>query len=160
MAGTGQPGEAVLRKQLEDVLTRDSSMRAAERDAARAQQREAFQAIRQGRPVPGVAGATWLREFLSYDPLPAIRRMRQPILILQGERDRQVSAENAQLLADAAQQAGNPDVTVRVLPSLNHLFLPSKTGAVSEYSSLETVALGDDLLGVLRDWLTTRLRVR
>ena len=107
-----------------------------------------------------MTGARWLREFLTYDPLPTIRRVRQPILILQGELDRQVRVGNAASIAEAAQGAGNPDVTVRVLPGLNHLFLPARTGAVSEYSSLETSEVGEDVLGVIRDWLVMKLRAR
>ena len=160
IAGMGRPGEAVLRAQLDDILARDTTMTREQREAARARQRQTFQTLRAGREVPGLTGAAWLREFLRYDPLPTIRRVRQPILLLQGELDRQVSADNATLLAEAAQRAGNPDVTVRVLPGLNHLLLAARTGAVAEYSSLTTPEIGDDVLGVLRDWLVRKLKAK
>jgi uncharacterized protein len=160
MAGPGKPGEAVLTAQLEDLLARDTALTRAQKESARTKQRETFTGVRTRRAIAsgGNPGEAWLREFLTYDPLATVRKVRQPLLILQGERDRQVDAENATLLAGAAQGAGNPDVTVRVLPGLNHLFLPARTGAVSEYSSLESTQLGEDVLGVLRDWLLARNR--
>lgn len=160
MAGPGKKGEAVLLAQLEDMLSRNPVLTPAQRDSARTRQRATFQELRSRMPIAsgGNPGEAWLREFLAHDPLATARQVRQPLLILQGERDRQVEADNATLLAGAVQGAGNADVTVRVLPGLNHLFLPAATGAVSEYSTLETVDIGEDVLGVLRDWLTARVR--
>jgi len=45
-----------------------------------------------------------VKYFLTYDPLPVIRKVRQPILILQGEIDRQVTADQADMLAKAARE--------------------------------------------------------
>lgn len=70
----------------------------------------------------------WFPFFLDYDPLPAIRRVRAPILILHGDEDVQVTPEQAQELAQAARGAGNAAVTVRLLPSHSHsLVEPSAT---------------------------------
>jgi uncharacterized protein len=157
IAGTGKRGDEVLVDQLNDIMTRDSALTPARRDALKAQQQANFKTILDGGQVPGEPRSVWLREFLTYDPLPTLRRVRQPILVLQGERDRQVVAENASRIGEAAQQAGNPDVTVRVLPGLNHLLLPASTGAVSEYGSLETDRIGADVIGVLNDWLLQKL---
>jgi len=160
MAGPGKRGEAVLTAQLEDLLARDTVLTREQKEAARTKQHETFKGVRTRHAVAGGAnpGEAWLREFLTYDPLATVRQVRQPLLILQGERDRQVDAENATLLAGAAQGAGNPDVTVRVLPGLNHLFLPAETGAVTEYPTLESKRIGEDVLGVLRDWLLAHNR--
>jgi hypothetical protein len=57
------------------------------------------------------------------------------------------------MLADAVRGAGNKDVTVKVFPTLNHLFLPSTTGSFSEYSHLATNKVPDDVLDVLTDWV-------
>ena len=82
--------------------------------------------------------------------------MKQPLLILQGERDRQVDQSHAQILAAAVRDAGNKDVTVKVFPTLNHLFLPSTTGSFSEYSHLTTTKVPDDVLDTLTDWMKAR----
>jgi dipeptidyl aminopeptidase/acylaminoacyl peptidase len=86
--------------------------------------------------------------------------VRQPILILQGALDRQITAEQADLLEKAAREAGNKDVTKQILPNLNHLFLTAKTGGVDEYSKLETSTIGDDVLKVLGDWLVLKFGVK
>jgi dipeptidyl aminopeptidase/acylaminoacyl peptidase len=101
----------------------------------------------------------WIKEFWTHDPLTAIRKVRQPVLILQGALDRQITAEQATMLEKAARGAGNKDVTTHVFPNLNHLFLPAKTGAFSEYSTLETNIIGDDVLKTLGDWLEVKLKV-
>ena len=63
------------------------------------------------------------------------------------------------MLEQAAQSSGNKDVTTRIFPTLNHLFLPAKTGEPSEDSAVETKVLGDDLLNVLSEWRQSRLKV-
>jgi dipeptidyl aminopeptidase/acylaminoacyl peptidase len=69
-----------------------------------------------------------------------------------------VTAEQAAMLEKALAESGNKDVAVHVLPGLNHLFLPSKTGAFTEYSTLGTDQLGEDLLKILSDWLQRKLK--
>lgn len=159
LAGTAKPGGAVSVEQLEALLAHDTTRSAEQKTATLEQQREIVRQVSAGATVPGVSDRPWTREYFTYDPLPTIRRVRQPILILQGGRDQQVRSEHATLLAAAAHEAGNRDVSVHVFPTLNHLFLPSTTGAVAEYSSLKETALGADVLGTLRDWLVQRLRV-
>jgi hypothetical protein len=54
---------------------------------------------------------------------------------------------------------GNRDVTARVFPGLNHLFVPSPTdGSPSEYASLADVAVNREALDVMAVWLAQRLR--
>jgi len=158
MAGAGKRGDSVLVDQLDDVLARDTTLTPQQRAAQRARQRQLFDTLRAGAQVPGETRTAWMRAFVDFDPLPTVRRVRQPLLILQGALDRQVTAPQATLLADAARAAGNRDVLVKIFPSLNHLFLPSKTGAFSEYSTLSTTTLGVDVLGTIADWLAVRLK--
>jgi uncharacterized protein len=75
---------------------------------------------------------------------------------MQGAFDRQITAEQADMLEKAAREAGNKDVTRQIFPNLNHLFLTAKTGGVDEYSKLETSAV----LKVLGDWLVLTLAVK
>lgn len=153
MAGMGKPGAEVSIEQQEDALRSDTTMTEATRASLRLQQKEAVKTILAGGEVPGVPVNAWTREYFSYDPLATIRNVRQPILILQGERDRQVAQSHATLLADAARGAGNKSVTVKVFPTLNHLFLPSKTGSFNEYSRLETMTVPETVLDALAEWL-------
>jgi len=63
----------------------------------------------------------WLREHYLEDPLAALRRVTCPVLVVQGEKDLQVPASEAELLEKTLREAGNTDVTVEILPDLNHL---------------------------------------
>src|SRR5690606_12019584 len=77
----------------------------------------------------------WIGFFVSYDPLPTARRVRQPTLILHGETDRQVTVEQADTLASAMRAAGNSSVTLHKFKDTNHLFLEDPSGAFGGYPS-------------------------
>ena len=96
----------------------------------------------------------WFSYFLKYDPAPNLRRIKVPLLALNGSLDRQVPPED-NLAAIRQATAGNPDATTIELPRLNHLFQTAKTGAVGEYADIpETVA--PIALETMTDWLTKR----
>jgi len=150
MAGPGKTGLAILRDQMAWPYRSAPSLDSAER--AR------LIANAQRELTADTAPSPWMRFFRDYDPLPTARRVRQPVLILQGALDRQVSAGQADTLAAAFRAGGNRDVTVRVFPRLNHLFLVSPTdGSPSEYPSLTNAEVGADVLDTLATWLKARL---
>jgi len=64
---------------------------------------------------------TWLREHYRDDPSVALAGIDVPVLIVSGEKDLQVPASEAALIEQLLVEAGNEDVTVVVLPDLNHL---------------------------------------
>jgi dienelactone hydrolase len=163
MAGSAIRGDQISMAQMNEYLEGDKTLTAEQKDKQRADQREMIQAVIAGGDVskyPSQVRLPWMKEFWSYDPLPTIRKVRQPILVLHGALDRQVAADQAKTIEQAARAAGNRDVTVRVFPNLNHLFLPAKTGAFSEYSTLETNVVSDEVLKPLGDWLTAKLKVK
>ena len=100
----------------------------------------------------------WMGYFLAYDPLTTARKVKTPVLILQGATDMQVTAEQADSLAAAMRASGNRSVTVRVFPQTNHLFLADPDGNPSRYASLPSKAVRADVLGALADWLSAKLR--
>lgn len=80
----------------------------------------------------------WMRYFLKYDPLPALSKVKCPVLVLNGEKDLQVPAkENIPLIEKALKQGGNKQVVIKVFPNLNHMFQECKTGVPAEYGSIE-----------------------
>lgn len=107
-----------------------------------------------------VATQPWIRFWMSYDPLPTARRIRAPVLILQGATDRQVSADQAGELAAAIRAGGNGDVTVQVFENLNHLLVEDPDGGSSGYAALPSFSVRSDLLGTLADWAAQRLMLR
>ena len=163
MAGPGKRGEEVLRFQFNYPYDSNPKLSKEETDKRHEETEEYLRALTSGGdvskfpPIIRKLNAPWTRWFLQYDPLPTIRKVSQPILILQGGLDQQVTAEQATTLFEAAKAAGNNDVTMKIFPSLNHLFLPSRTGGESEYASMTTTKLGDDVLTTIADWVKLKL---
>ena len=151
MAGTAKNGVEVLKDQVAWPVESTPGLSPERRAQLRA---EAVRAIETD-----TTANLWLRFFRQYEPLPTARRVRRPALILQGALDRQVTAGQADTLAAAMRAGGNRDVTVRVFPGLNHLFVPSPTdGSPSEYASLADAAVNREVLDVMAGWLAQRLR--
>jgi pimeloyl-ACP methyl ester carboxylesterase len=96
----------------------------------------------------------WFRWFLRYDPGPALRALHMPVLALNGSLDRQVLPE-ANLAGIRAALAGNPDVTITLLPGLNHLFQNARTGGIGEYAEIEET-MAPVALQTVADWIRAR----
>lgn len=81
----------------------------------------------------------WFRSLLVFDPAANLEKIKVPVLVLQGELDLQVAADqNLPKIEAALARAGNRDVAVKRLTGLNHLLQPAKTGLVAEYGEIET----------------------
>jgi hypothetical protein len=157
----------LLHRALTDAFLTDTpaeQRRAAIRALTHAQSR-----IR-GQPVPEPAmleqmisqqmitlNTPWMKSFLVHDPREALRKVRTPVLALNGSLDTQVTPrDNLPAIEGALKVAGNTDVTVRELPGLNHLFQTAKTGSPSEYSEIEET-LSPTLLDEVTSWLERRM---
>jgi fermentation-respiration switch protein FrsA (DUF1100 family) len=94
-----------------------------------------------------------MRYFIAYNPAESLAKTPCPVLALIGEKDTQVDAkENLPLIESTLKKAGNKNVEVKTLPSLNHLFQTAKTGDVSEYAaSAETIA--PSAMALIGDWI-------
>ncbi len=99
-----------------------------------------------------------MRFFLTYDPTVTARRVRTPVLILQGKTDRQVTPDQAPALERAFRAGGNRDVTLRLYPATNHLFLADSSGNPATYTRLTTTTIRPQVLADLVEWLALRLR--
>jgi pimeloyl-ACP methyl ester carboxylesterase len=98
----------------------------------------------------------WARYFIDYDPRPALRKVRVPVLAVNGELDRQVLPDqNLPAIEKALHEAGNPDVTVRRMPGLNHLFQTAKTGSPDEYAQIEET-MSPAVLDLVTRWILDR----
>jgi dipeptidyl aminopeptidase/acylaminoacyl peptidase len=88
-----------------------------------------------------------------------MRRVKTPVLILTGSRDQQAAPEQVALMESAFKKSGNKDVTARVLPNLNHLFVQDTDGFPGNYAKLPPpVMIRSDVLEIIADWLAKRLR--
>lgn len=98
----------------------------------------------------------WFRYFLAYDPRPALRQVKVPVLALNGELDLQVIPDqNLPEIEKALKEGGNKDFTLKRLPGLNHLFQPAKTGSPTEYMKIETT-MDPLVLETVTQWITER----
>ena len=108
----------------------------------------------------GQADTAWFRSFLTFDPARIMRKVAQPTLIMQGDRDRQVIARHGQLLVGMARARKNdPGSELSVVEGVNHLLVPAVTGEVVEYPSLQDRAVSPRLISTLVGWLRDKLHV-
>lgn len=119
--------------------------------------RTSMEAVRDQFVQEAIAmGAPWFRYFMDYDPRVALRQVKVPVLVLNGEKDLQVIPDqNLPEIEKALAEAGNADVTVRRLPDLNHLFQPAQTGSPMEYASIETT-IDPSVLELISGWILER----
>ncbi len=94
----------------------------------------------------------WYPHFLAYDPLPPMRRIRAPVLILQGERDEAVLYEQSFELAEAIRGGGNPDVTLHLLPEYGHAFVARGVQGVRA----DPPPVGEEVLRLIEGWIVAR----
>ena len=68
------------------------------------------------------------KDLEGYKPAQVAAKLTIPMLILQGERDYQVTLDDLQGWRDAL--GGRARVTIKSYPPLNHLFLPGEARAL------------------------------
>ena len=152
LAAPGESGRAIARYQFGFPVARDSAVPLAARDLAR---RDAPAGRRLGRHRAAVA-----RWFWHYDPLATARRVRRtPVLLLQGTTDQSVPPTDAKRLAAAFRAGGNRDVTVRLLPGLDHILVPDPVGGLTRYEALPSLRVPGEAFGLVTDWMALRLGV-
>lgn len=187
LAGTGVPGREVLVSQQaailrasgapEEVIAKQQADQAAALELVEsgAEKQEivdfiaaALAAEGQGMPEEqaralaeqqaATIGSPWFRSFLATDPAAHLRRVRVPVLALNGERDLQVLPDlNLPAIENALREGGNADVTIVELPGLNHLFQRSTTGGLEEYGSIDET-FNHAALDVMTRWILDRAR--
>jgi hypothetical protein len=79
----------------------------------------------------------WMRYFVTYDPRPALTRVKCPVLAVNGTLDLQVYHDQNLPEIQKAVNTGGGDVTIRRYEGLNHLFQPAETGLIAEYAMIE-----------------------
>ncbi|NOT31539.1 MAG: hypothetical protein HOP15_13915, partial [Planctomycetes bacterium] len=105
-----------------------------------------------------IPGRHWFKSHLGRDPLAPLAAVRCPLLILQGGRDVQVSAErDAPKILTALDAAGHEDHELHVFPVLDHLF--KRAGErPSELDYLKSRPVDAEFLDALVAWLKARLQ--
>jgi alpha-beta hydrolase superfamily lysophospholipase len=154
LAAPSRPGHELSAHQRRYALAHDSLVAPSARDSVfRVTQAQADSMIRRED------GNAWTRFWWSYDPRAALRRVRAPVLVLHGETDRQVPVAQAEEVAALLRDSGNPDVTLRRFPGVNHLFLEDPSGHWDGYATLPSKRVPGAVRGALADWFASRLGV-
>ena len=175
LAGPGVPGWQLISEQAK-LIAEAEGMPAAQAEAQYKKQRDLYALVladtsadastlqkdlhahMQGDPTADAfiaqVTAPWFRYFLAYDPAPALRQLRIPVLALNGSKDLQVSPQqNLPALRNALK--ADKLAEVDELPGLNHLFQTAVTGSLTEYSTIdETIA--PLALNKIAGWLVAR----
>ncbi|HUI77114.1 MAG TPA: alpha/beta fold hydrolase [Bryobacteraceae bacterium] len=95
----------------------------------------------------------WWLNLKAYSPVEEAKRLGIPMLILQGERDFQVTMKDFALWKSGL--AGHDNVTLRSYSSLNDLFIKGEgRGSPAEYHNAGNVA--PEVLDDIANWLSTR----
>lgn len=152
LAGPGRTFRETMRYQHRYVIENDPAIPKAQREAALAE------AMRQQEANVASGTEAWRRSIQDRDPLPTARRLRMPVLILQGLTDRAVDPEDATLLESAIREGGNKRVTRRTFADVNHHFQRDPIGARAGYDRLPVQTLAPEVLESLCSWLAATLR--
>ncbi len=150
MAGPSRTGRRILEYQTRFGIDAQRKFTVAQRDSLYAAIPAQLDSLAKQQP--------WMRYFMSYDPLPTARQVKVPVLILQGANDRQVTADQAPELAAAFRAGGNKDVTVHVVPGVNHLFIPDADGSPAGYSALPDRKVAANVVALITDWISDHVR--
>lgn len=102
--------------------------------------------------------SSWFRYFIAFDPQTVLKKVKVPVLAINGENDLQVaSKENLDLITAGLKSARNKDVTTLAFPKLNHLFQTSETGSPAEYGRIEET-IAPKVMETIADWILKRTK--
>ncbi len=95
----------------------------------------------------------WFRTFLTLDPRLWLKRIDKPVLVIIGEKDLQVPAdENLAAIEGALTEGRHAMTRIVKLPGLNHLFQTATSGSPSEYARIEET-IAPIALEMIGDWI-------
>jgi hypothetical protein len=156
--------ELVLEQQLH--LLKRAGTPDAELEAKVALQKRINSAVMFGTSWEGVAlgvrrqaDTPWFASFLRFDPSSVMPKVKQPVLVVQGDLDRQVAAYHGGKLAELARaRKKNAGADLVTIAGVNHLFVPATTGEVDEYGSLSGQAIDPEWPKAIAAWLASTAR--
>lgn len=101
----------------------------------------------------GTMSAPWMQYFLKYEPEPYLKKLKCPVLAINGSLDIQVaSMENLAGIGDALKKGKCKNYKIHEFKGLNHLFQPAKTGSVSEYGKIP-VTIAPEVMDMMSGWI-------
>jgi pimeloyl-ACP methyl ester carboxylesterase len=106
----------------------------------------------QGKRV----NARWMREFLTFDPLPFLASLKMPVLAVTGEKDIQVDPAD---LNTIARTAPGP-VTIHRVPDMSHLLRRDpKSASLTDYKRQVRLPTDPEVLALIVNWVEEISRI-
>ncbi|MCJ7578237.1 MAG: alpha/beta fold hydrolase, partial [candidate division Zixibacteria bacterium] len=166
MAGTAKPLDQVIMEQ-QGFLLSQAKIPDEMKEKAIKEEQEFFDWVRgkkewKEEEMPPqykelIGQRKWLLEHFEHDPLQTIAKVKCKVLILQGQKDKQVFDIHAIMLSNALNRAGHENHMVKIFPDLDHLFCKTEgEGDYAEYAKTER-PIDPEFLNFLTDWLKKEL---
>lgn len=161
LAGPSSKGAELILEQQQQALDR-LQLPPEEREKRVALQKQIQTAVLTGKgwdtlppEIRKQADTPWFQSLLAFDPVRILDDVRQPLLIVHGELDRQVPVVHAERLSDLARkESKSKSIELVIVRGVNHLLVPATTGEVSEYATLKDRSVSPDVTKAIADWLT------
>jgi pimeloyl-ACP methyl ester carboxylesterase len=106
------------------------------------------------------AETPYFQSFLTFDPAKMMKDLRQPLLIVQGELDRELPVSAADQLTALAKTRKQGTVDTVRIAGVNHLLVAATTGETDEYPRLAAHTIGPSVLTPIASWLTRPPAIR
>ena len=99
--------------------------------------------------------AKWMREYMGYDPMPALRESRAPLLAVTGSKDIQVDPEDLHKVAETA----SGDVATELIDDVDHLLRhePASFSNPKKYKNQATKPIDPRVRTTLVEWLQNHI---
>ena len=162
LAAAGQPGRDIVLLQQERALARSSEPQ-ADRLAKVALERRVIDAVIKGTgwtdippDVRHQADTPWFKSWLLFDPAAAMKKIKQPVLILSGAFDTQFPPAQADRLEALARQRKKlPERATRkvIVPGVNHLLVAAPSGDEDDDSKLTGAPISPVVTSTVVEWL-------
>jgi dienelactone hydrolase len=158
LAGAARPLEEAIAAQARYLAEADGAISAEEQQEIE-RAADSLRALtpadgKTGRMIGGVPASYWL-DLRGYDPPAAAAHVKSPLLVLQGERDYQVTMEEFGRWKAAL--GSRRDVTFRSYAALNHLFIAGTGPSVpAEYQAPGHVA--EEVIRDIAAWVLAARR--
>lgn len=156
LAGTARPLEDLILEQTRYLAEADGNITADEEEQIELIEQQVnnikdpgLSAATPATELLGIPASYWL-DLRAYNPVETAKKLKVPMLFLQGERDYQVTMEDFSLWQEAL--GGLPHATFKSYPALNHLFIAGTGMSLpAEYETPGNVS--DAVINDLVDWI-------
>ena len=166
IAAPASTGAALVLAQQQAALDQ-LKLSAAEREKRIALQTQIQEAVLTGKGWESIppelrrqADTPWFQSLLLFNPATVVDDIRQPILFVHGDLDRQVPVAHVTQLSDIARSGRSRAVDVVTVRGVNHLLVPAITGDVQEYLNLTDRSVSTDVRNAVTGWLTKTFAAR